>query len=171
MLLHTVSVSVCHPAFCTHPALRLKGQNIAKKSRHSALRLSATVARLHGAKPAVVIVRAASICFQVEIPEWYTRGHLPPLAEDTQASFSIPVRDSPLHFSVLEGKASVLNECEDSLEFLQLLSDLQRPPSNGEAANELPETKASRGLFRDVSTSIRGLLLCVREADSIPSRG
>lgn len=86
----------------------------------------------------------------MEIPEWYTMGQLPPLSEDGHASTPTSLRDRPLHFSVLEGNAQVLEVCEDSLEFLQLLSDLQKPHRDGKAA-ELPETKAARSLFVDVS--------------------
>ena len=92
-----------------------------------------------------------SFAIQVEIPEWYTRGQLPPVSENPYPTVATPARDDPLHFSVLEGSVSVLNECQDSLDFMQLLADLCRFPNAKEAASELPESKAARSLFQHVS--------------------
>lgn len=115
-----------------------------------ALRPAVETCKIFGPAWQIFDVRSSvdSHCVQVEIPEWYSRGQLPSAEEATVASLPAPERDDLLHFSVLEGDAAVLDRCEDSLEFLQLLSALQRPQSEKEAASELPELRAARSLFR-----------------------
>jgi hypothetical protein len=94
---------------------------------------------------------------QVEIPEWYSRGQIPN-PEPPPDSGKPPHRTSsepPLHFSVLEGQAGVLDQCEDSLAFLELLGSLHgRPGGISGSLQDVPERKAARGLFRfDVTPS------------------
>ena len=73
---------------------------------------------------------------------------MPPPDEDADTSPPGPNADDLLHCNVLEGNVGVLSECEDSLEFLQLLANLAKPPSAKETASELPEKRAAKSLFR-----------------------
>lgn len=63
--------------------------------------------------------------------------------------------DNLEHCNLVEGDPGVLSQCEDSLEFLQLLASLAKPQTVAEAASELPERRAARSLFRpEVSIAI-----------------
>lgn len=109
-----------------------------------------------------------SCALQVEIPEWYSRGHLPAAEStsqppETSTPPSRALSEAPLHFSVLEGQAGVLDLCEDSLAFLELLGGLHGRGGGVGAEPEVAERRAARGLFRfDVSnsTSHCGLAMC-----------
>ena len=97
---------------------------------------------------------ARGICvhdLQVEVPEWYTRGLLPtPGSPENRCAAAESAPAAPtLQFDVLEGDPRVLDDCPDTVSFLALLSDLDRAPGPGDAAQAvLPEQRAARGLFR-----------------------
>ncbi|KAK9803166.1 hypothetical protein WJX72_006956 [[Myrmecia] bisecta] len=106
----------------------------------------------------------------VEVPEWYTRGHLPPGL--TSPSASPCPSPSPLHqsspsrlgtatpgpfhvtaataagFSVLAGQEA-LGRCPDTLDFLQTLARLRShaEASSSDAHAALPEFRAATRLF------------------------
>ena len=136
-------------------AMNLEGQPV-QESLHISPKIDRFKCQLsrdsfaRGQKRLSIGMRITSAALQVEIPEWYSRGHLPP-AEPPPAPDVPPaqsLREAPLHFSVLEGQAGGLDRCEDSLAFLELLGGLHGRAGGAGGLPETAERRAARGLFR-----------------------
>ena len=87
---------------------------------------------------------------QVEVPEWYSQGQSPTSPSPLASTTTSPAKAPPAaleSWDLLDGSLAALEQCPDSCQFLAMLSELDLKPLAGSAA-ELPERRASRGLFR-----------------------